>query len=95
MTIYRTQVRIIADILEAARSGGLGYEGVGVTLLLRKANLSYARLTKILKELISSGLIEEIDSDKANKYRISSRGLEYLQVYSKFEEFATTFGLRL
>ncbi|MEM2338883.1 MAG: DUF4364 family protein, partial [Nitrososphaerales archaeon] len=77
------------------RDYGNNGEGVGVTTLLRKANLSYSRLMKILKELVKSGLLEEIAQDKSSKYRISEKGLEFLEVYSRFEEFAQSFGLRL
>lgn len=92
---YRTQVRIIADVLSTARDYGNGEEGVGVTLLLRKANLSYARLLRILHDLVSSGLMEEIPYERGSRYRINERGLKFLQAYAAFEEFAQSFGLRL
>ncbi|MCS7115873.1 MAG: winged helix-turn-helix domain-containing protein [Nitrososphaerota archaeon] len=95
MVTYRTQIKIIADILTTARDYDNNNEGVGVTILLRKANLSYSRLMKILKELVKSGLMEEVIGDKTSRYRISDRGREFLEVYSRFEEFAQSFGLRL
>jgi len=93
--IYRTQVKIIADILSVAGDPEYGNEGVGITTILRKANLSYSRLIKILNDLVSSGLIEEFSNGRNVRYRISDRGLEFLRVYSRFEEFAQSFGLRL
>lgn len=91
---YRTQIKIIADVLATARDYS-GDEGVGVSVILRKANLSYSRLVKILDSLVSSGLLEEVEKKRGSKYKISSKGLEFLEVYSKFEEFAQSFGLRL
>ena len=95
MAPYRTQVRIIADVLETARDMNTEGTGVGITMLLRKGNMSYIRMTKLLNELVGSGLILELSSDKISKYMISPRGLEFLSAYSQFEDFAQSFGLRL
>lgn len=93
MQSYRTQVKIIADVLKTAQD--TGQEGVGVTVLLRKANLSYSRLTRIVSTLLQSGLIEEIRVENASRYRISHKGIEFLVAFSRFEEFANSFGLGL
>jgi predicted transcriptional regulator len=92
---YRTSVRIIADILVTARDYADGQEGVGITLILHRANLSYNRLVRILQDLVHSGLLEELQMERGNRYRISTRGLEFLSAYGRFEEFALSFGLRL
>lgn len=93
MPSYRTQVRIIADVLRTAKDNGS--DGVGVTLLLRKANLSYGRLLKIVSTLVASGLMEEVMIEKTSRYKISNKGVEFLQAYVHFEEFANSFGLGL
>jgi predicted transcriptional regulator len=93
MASYRTQVRIIADVLRTAKDKG--NDGVGITLLLRKANLSYARLLKIVSTLVASGLMEEVMIEKTLRYKISDKGVEFLQAYAHFEEFANSFGLGL
>jgi predicted transcriptional regulator len=96
MAQYRTQVKIIADVLSTARDMNTEGNGVGITMLLRRGNLSYSRMSKLISELVGSGLLEELAAaEKASKYRISSKGLEFLWVYSNFEEFAQSFGLRL
>ena len=95
MTVYRTQVKIVADILLAVRDYEDGKEGVGITLLLRKGNMPYSRMTKMLDDLVSSGLLLIHANGKGNKYTISSQGIGYLQEYSRFKEFAVAFGLRL
>ncbi len=92
--IYRTQVKIIADVLSATKDYS-GEDGAGVTAIILRANLSYSRVAKILKDLVSAGLIEESFNGKVCKYRLSGKGEEFLQAYQKFEEFATSFGLRL
>lgn len=95
MTVYRTQVRIIADLLIAAKDNGNGGEGVGVTMLLRKSNMPYTRMTKLVQDLVSSGLLLEIEKKKGRNYLISDNGIEFLKEYSRFEDFAVAFGLRL
>ncbi len=93
MGSYRTQVRIIADVLRTAKD--YSDDGVGITVLLRKANLSYSRLVKIVSTLVTSGLMEEVVMEKTSRYKISNKGVEFLQAYGRFEEFAKSFGLGL
>jgi len=95
MVPYRTQVRIIADVLSTARDMNNEGNGVGVTTLLRKGNMSYSRMSKLLSELVGSGLLLELNGDKISKYMISEKGIQFLTVYYQFEDFAQSFGLRL
>jgi predicted transcriptional regulator len=95
MVQYRTQVRIIADVLSTARDMNTEGEGVGITMLLRRGNLSYTRMSKLISELVGSGLLEELAAEKASRYRISPKGLQFLSTFVQFEEFAQSFGLRL
>ncbi len=95
MAQYRTQVRIIADVLSTARDANTEGTGVGVTTLLRKGNMSYTRMSKLLSELVGSGLLVELNKDKISKYMISQKGVQFLAAYYSFEDFAQSFGLRL
>ena len=95
MPQYRTQGRIIADILATARDMNTEGQGVGITTLLRRGNVSYSRMTKLIVELVGAGLLLEETLDKTSKYRISDKGMAFLQAYMQFEEFAQSYGLRL
>jgi predicted transcriptional regulator len=95
MAQYRTQVKIIADVLSTAKDLNSEGEGVGVTALLRKANMSYGRISKLLSELVGSGLLEELSAEKTSKYIITAKGVQFLVAYQGFEDFAESFGLRL
>ena len=86
---------IIGDILTTTRDEVPDEAGASVTYLIRKANISYGRISKILETLVQQGLLEQSNSDRACKYKISSRGREFLQAYRGFREFAETFGLRI
>lgn len=95
MAQYRTQVKIIADVLSTARDMNTEGQGVGVTALLRRGNMSYTRMSKLLSELVGSGLLLELSGDKISKYMISEKGIQFLAAYHSFEDFAQSFGLRL
>jgi len=86
---------IIGDILTTTRDEVPDETGASVTYLIRKANISYGRISKILETLVQQGLLEQTSSDRACKYKISSRGREFLQAYRGFRESAETFGLRI
>ena len=86
---------IIGDILATARDEIPDESGASVTYLIRKANVSHGRISKILETLVQQGLLEQRNSDRACKYKISQKGREFLQAYRGFREFADTFGLRI
>ena len=95
MTQYRTQVQIVADVLRTAKEMNTEGNGVGITTLLRRGNMSYSRLNALLSRLLLSGLLLELNRDKVTKYQISEKGLRFLAEYHTFENFAQSFGLLL
>lgn len=95
MVQYRTQTKIIADILVTARDMNTAGDGVGITLLLRRGNVSYTRMSKLISDLVGAGLLVELNLEKNSKYKISDKGLSFLRAYNQFEDFAQSFGLRL
>lgn len=95
MPQYRTQGRIIADILATARDMNTEGQGVGITTLLRRGNVSYTRMSKLIVELVGAGLLLEETLEKTAKYKISVKGIEFLKAYMQFEDFAQSYGLRL
>ena len=95
MGLYRTQIVIVTDILDVAQEDTFDKHGASVTSLIRKANISHGRLRKILKNLVSQGLLEQVNSDRASKYKISMSGREFLQAYKTFSEFTDGFGLTI
>ena len=95
MGMYRAQIVIVTDILDIAQENTLDNNGASVTHLIRRANISHGRLSKILKNLVSQGLLEQVNSDRANKYKISMSGREFLQAYKTFSGFTSGFGLTI
>ena len=94
MPQYRTQGKIIADILTTARDLNQDGQGVGITTLLRRGNVSYTRMTKLIVDLVGAGLLLQETLEKEPKYRIRDKGKMYFQTYVKFADFAKSSGLR-
>ena len=95
MAEYRTHMKIIGDILATTRDDLQDEDGATVTYLIRKANISHSRISRILKTLVSQGLLERNGSQGSNKYKISQNGREFLQAYYSFTNFADNFGLSI
>lgn len=93
MAEYRTHMKIIGDILTTTRDDLADDNGASVTFLIRRANISHVRISRILNNLVSQGLLDQNTSDGACRYRISQTGREFLQAYQSFSKFAENFGL--
>ncbi len=93
MAEYRTHMKIIGDISTTTRDDLADDDGASVTFLIRKANISHVRISRILDNLVSQGLLEQNATDRAYRYRISDSGREFLQAYHSFSKFAENFGL--
>ncbi|MFB5630550.1 MAG: winged helix-turn-helix domain-containing protein [Nitrosopumilaceae archaeon] len=93
VSAYRPHMKIIGDILSTTRDDIDSSEGASVTYLIRKANVSHTRISKILNNLVSQGLLEQVDSQGTFRYKISSNGREFLVAYQSFSRFAENFGL--
>lgn len=93
MVAYRTSMQIVADLLVATDQSG--QEGIKTTSLLTKANLSHSRLSKFVENLTGAGLINKIEYDGKNTFVITSKGRQYLESYTKFQNIADSFGLEL
>jgi predicted transcriptional regulator len=83
----------MADLLRAVRDDD--EQGAKVTVLLRKANLSYARMTDLTEELVEKGLIVKTPVERGSLYRLSDKGREFLSSMETFEEYAKAFGLEI
>ena len=95
MVVYRTKIEIIGDILVSAQEQTVEQDGDSIMQLIRHVNIPHGRLSKILSNLVSQGLLEQVNSDRAYKYRISGTGKNFLSEYKKFYKFTSDFGLSI
>jgi len=93
MVSYRTGMQIVGDLLTATEESG--QEGIKTTALISKANVPHSRLSKLVSNLIGSGLINRIEFDGKHTFVITQKGRQYLESYAKFTNIAQSFGLEL
>ena len=90
---YRHHQQILADVLLITQDANRN--GVGVTKLCTKSNISHGRLRSLLSTLTGSGLINQIRFDGRNTFVITEKGSQYLEQYKKFSEIAESMGLEM
>tara|TARA_B100001123_G_scaffold426395_1_gene540483 strand:+ start:373 stop:666 length:294 start_codon:yes stop_codon:yes gene_type:complete len=90
---YRNSLQIMTDVLDNMSYAGM--DGLTITQLIRKSNLSHTRVQKLVQNLSGSGLINIIEYDKKNIFVITEKGRLLLEEYRRFSDFAETFGLEL
>ena len=95
MAEHRTQIKIIGEILDTTTREIDEHEGATITQIIRNANIPHGRLSMILSTLVSQGLLEQINSKRSNRYKISASGREFLTAYKTFREFSDDFGLTI
>ena len=90
---YRHHQQILADVLLITQDANRN--GVGVTKLCTKSNISHGRLRSLLTTLTGSGLVNQIKFDGKNTFVITEKGSQYLEQYKKFSEIAESMGLEM
>ena len=93
MIAYRNSLQIMTSVLD--NMGNAGMDGLTVTQLIQKSNLSHSRLQKLVHNLSSSGLVNKIEYEKKQVFVITEKGRLLLEQYKKFSDLAGTFGLEL
>ena len=78
MAEHRTQIKIVGEILDTATQEIDEYEGTTITHIIRNANISHGRLSMILSTLVSQGLLEQVNSKRSYRYKISASGENFL-----------------
>jgi len=88
---YRSQMRIYVDIMRVIQREN---NQAKPTRILYGANLSHDRLLKYLEELRSLGVIEEAgEGDRC--YKLTQKGIEFLNQFRGVERFAGAFGFAI
>jgi predicted transcriptional regulator len=88
---YRSQMRIYVDIMRVIQRED---NRAKPTRILYGANLSHDRLLKHLEELKTLGIIEEIANEE-RFYKLTRKGIEFLNQFRAVEQFAGAFGFPL
>jgi predicted transcriptional regulator len=86
---YRSQMRIYVDIMRVVQREE---NRAKPTRILYGANLSHDRLVKHLDELKALSVIEEVPDGDDRFYKLTQKGIEFLNQFRSVERFATAFG---
>jgi predicted transcriptional regulator len=87
----RTRYEIFADLLDIV----VKRELCAVTRASYGANLPVDRAKKFLSFLASRGFVKEEFVGDSRKYRITKRGLEYLETYQKMQKMFAALAEKL
>ena len=91
--MYRNSNQITEDILDVVSYSGM--QGVSITPLIRKSNLSHKRMLGFIGKLTQSNLVNKIEINGKTTFIITEKGRIYLDEYKKFSNMANNFGLEL
>ena len=72
-----------------------GMDGLTVSEIILKSNISHSSLQKLVHNLSSSGLVNKIEYEKKQTFVITEKGRLLLQEYKKFSDLAGIFGLEM
>ncbi len=89
---YRSEMGIMGDILDVTTSGGR--EGVIVSAISRKANLSHYAVLDKCQKLIEAGLVNSVKNERNRKYMVTEKGLQFVQEFQKFQSLVESMNLR-
>jgi predicted transcriptional regulator len=89
---YRSEMGIVGDILDVTMEGGR--EGVIVSAISRKANLSHYAVLDKCDKLVSAGLVETVKNERNRVFKITEKGLQFFQEFRRFQNLVEAMNLR-
>ena len=89
---YRSVMGIMGDILNVTAQGGR--DGVLVSSITRKANLSHYVVLQKCEKLETAGLMQTTRNKKNRIYQLTEKGLAFFQEMRKFQNIVESLNLR-
>jgi predicted transcriptional regulator len=83
---------IIADILGVTMDGGT--QGVIVSAISRRANLSHYAVLDKCQKLIDAGLVDSMKDNRNRLFVITEKGIKFFQEFQKFQSLVQAMNLR-
>ena len=82
----------MGDILDVTMLGGR--EGVIVSAISRKANLSHYAVLDKCQKLVDAGLVASTKNDRNRIYMVTEKGVQFFQEFQKFQTLVESMKLR-
>ncbi len=89
---YRSEMGIMGDILDVTMEGGR--EGVIVSAISRRANLSHYAVLDKCEKLVTAGLVDSVKNERNRLFMITEKGLEFFQEFRRFQTLVESMNLR-
>lgn len=89
---YRSELEIVSVILSVIMD--YGRDGVIISSIGRKANMSHKAAIEKCQKLVSLGLIETINSRKNRTFFITEKGIQFFREIQKFRESVQEIRIR-
>lgn len=89
---YRSEMGIIADILGVTMDGGM--QGVIVSAISRRANLSHYAVLEKCQKLIDAGLVQSMKDNRNRLFVITEKGIRFFQEFQRFQTIVQSMNLR-
>ncbi len=89
---YRSEMGIMGDILDVTMDGGR--EGVIVSAISRRANLSHYAVVDKCEKLVTAGLVYSVKNDRNRLFMITEKGLQFFQEFRRFQDLVESMNLR-
>lgn len=89
---YRSEMGIMADILGVTMDGGT--QGVIVSAISRRANLSHYAVLDKCQKLIDAGLVGSMKDNRNRLFTITEKGIRFFQEFQRFQSLVQSMNLR-
>jgi predicted transcriptional regulator len=89
---YRSEMGIMGDILDVTMDGGRN--GVIVSAISRKANLSHYAVLDKCEKLVEAGLVDSVKNDRNRLFLMTEKGVRFFQEFRRFQSLVESMNLR-
>ncbi len=82
----------MGDILDVTMEGGRN--GVIVSAISRKANLSHYAVLDKCEKLVEAGLVDSVKNDRNRLFMMTEKGVRFFQEFRRFQSLVESMNLR-
>ncbi len=89
---YRSEIGVVSEILQITMECGM--QGIIISSIARRANLSHYTAMEKCQKLIDFGLMESRTDNKSRNFVITEKGIKFHHEIQKFLEIAQEIKIR-
>jgi predicted transcriptional regulator len=89
---YRSSLGISGDILQVCMNAGI--EGILLSKISQRANLSHTATIENSRKLINAGMIKPVKGKRNYIFIITEKGIKFFQEFQKFQDVVKEINIR-